>query len=428
MFFYLILALFIIVSAFQYLLEYINIKNLKLHGQEIPYEFKGEIDAELLEKTRNYTIDKNRIGLLSSFLGDIVTVLFFFCGILAWYSSFIDSLKLNYIVSGLVFFMILNYASSIVGIPFSLYTTFVIEKKYGFNTKNFKLWFSDSIKALIIGTVFMCILISAALGLVHFFQYWWWLLVWGFFLVFSLFMMYISPYVIEPLFNKFTPLDNEDFSERIKELSEKAGIKVNQVFKMDASKRSKHTNAYFTGIGKVKRIVLFDTLLEKLTEDEILAVLAHEAGHWKKKHLLKSLIIFETAALVFIYIAFIILEQRYLASIFNIKSPDPFFAEVIILLFMSGILIFPLTPLFCWFSRRNERQADDFACNICNSGDALASALVKLSKDNLSNLHPHPLYSKFYYSHPPAVERIKYLKEFTSHKDSKDTKKKKNEG
>jgi len=324
--FYLILALFIIVSALQYLLEYININNLKRHGSEIPYAFKGEIDSELLEKTRNYTIDKNRVGLISSFLGDIATVLFFFCGILVWYADFIDSLKLNYFLTGLVFFMILNYLSSLADIPFNLYTTFVIEKKYGFNTKTFKLWLTDGMKSLIIGTIMMFILISAALGLIHFSPYWWWLMLWGFFLVFSLFMMYISPYVIEPLFNKFTPLDNEEFSDRIKELSEKAGIHVNKVFKMDASKRSKHTNAYFTGIGKVKRIVLFDTLLEKLSEDEILAVLAHEAGHWKKKHLLKTLVIFEIVALFFMYGGFMLLEQRILSGIFGIHSPEPFFS------------------------------------------------------------------------------------------------------
>jgi STE24 endopeptidase len=414
MFFYIILSGFITVTGVRYILEYINIRNLKIHGGEVPPEFKGFMDAELLKKTQQYTLDKGRVGLVSSLLNNVVTILFFFCGILKWYASYIDSLGLNFIFTGIIFFLILNYIQNIINIPFDLYETFRIEKRYGFNTKTVKLWITDGIKSVIIGTIFMTLLISAALGLIRCFPNWWWLFVWGFFLIFSLFMMYISPYIIEPLFNKFTLLDDEVFSEKIRMLSEKAGITVNKVFKMDASKRSKHTNAYFTGIGKVKRIVLFDTLLEKLTEDEILAVLAHEAGHWKKKHLLKTLIIFEFFALLLTYGAFVTLQGGYLTEIFNIKAGEPFFAEVVILLFITGILMFPATPVFCMFSRKNEREADDFACKLCGTGNALASALVKLSKDNLSNIHPHPLYSKFYYSHPPAVERIKYLNNWSA--------------
>ena len=223
--------------------------------------------------------------------------------------------------------------------------------------------------------------------------------------------LYLSPYIIEPLFNKFTPLDDEELENDIKALSEKAGISVNRVFKMDASKRTKHTNAYFTGIGKVKRIVLYDNLLEKMDKDEILAVLAHEAGHWKKKHLLKMLIAYETIALIVMYTAFYILKGNYIAEVFNLDFSDPFFAEATMLMFVFGIIVFPLTPLFCYFSRKNEREADDFAKSIIGSGKGMTSALVKLSKDNLSNLHPHPFYSAFYYSHPPATERIRYLRE-----------------
>jgi len=171
--FILILVLFILVSILQYLLEYINIKNLKQHGHEVPPEFDGLVDLELLEKTQKYTIAKNRVGLLSSFLGDIAAILFFFCGILVWYADFIDSLNQNFIITGIVFFLILNYIQTLGEIPFNLYTTFVIEKKYGFNTKTFKLWFSDTMKSLIIGTILMSILISAALSMVHFFPNWW---------------------------------------------------------------------------------------------------------------------------------------------------------------------------------------------------------------------------------------------------------------
>jgi STE24 endopeptidase len=408
---YIILIAFIVVSLFQYYLEHINIKRLKEMGDEIPPEFEGQIDQKLLTKTRNYTVDKNRVGLISSLFGDIVTILFYFCGVLGIYACWIDGMKFNFILTGLLFVMVLHYAKSILDIPFDLYTTFVIEKKYGFNTKTAKLWVVDFIKSLILGTILMGILIGAALALIHFFPEYWWLLVWSFFLIFSIFMMYLSPYIIEPLFNKFTPLNDDELENDIKALSEKAGISVNRVFKMDASKRTKHTNAYFTGIGKVKRIVLYDNLLEKMDKDEILAVLAHEAGHWKKKHLLKMLIAYETIALIVMYVAFYILKSNYIVKVFNLDLTEPFFAEATVLMFVFGIVVFPLTPLFCYFSRKNEREADDFAKNITGTGKGMISALVKLSKDNLSNLHPHPFYSAFYYSHPPATERIRYLRE-----------------
>lgn len=415
---YFVLAAFILVSLFQYWLEHINISRLKERGDQIPPEFAGHIDQELLTKTRNYKVDKNRLGIISSIFGDITTILFFFCGVIGWYAAWIDSWQLNYIVAGLLFFLLLKYVNTFLNIPFGLYGTFVIEKKYGFNTKTVKLWIIDFIKSLILSTIMMGILISAALALIHFFPAYWWLLVWIFFLCFSIFMMYVSPYIIEPLFNKFTPLDDEELESDIKALSEKAGIPVQRVLQMDASKRTRHTNAYFTGIGKVKRIVLYDTLLEKMDKEEILGVLAHEAGHWKKKHLLKMLLAYEGIALAVMFGAFYVLDGHYLAELFKLDLNQPFFAEVVILMFIFGILVFPLSPVFCWFSRNNEREADDFAKKLTGSGEGLISALVKLSKDNLSNLHPHPVYSAFYYSHPPATERLRNLK--TKLKDEND--------
>jgi STE24 endopeptidase len=408
---YIILFTFIFVSLFQYALEYINIKCLKEKGDQIPPEFEGHIDQETLTKTRNYSVEKNRIGLWSSLFGDLLTILFYFCGVLGLYASWVDGFKLNFIITGLIFVFILSYIKSILDIPFDLYTTFVIEKKFGFNTKSFKMWLTDGLKSLILGTLLTGILISAALGLISYFPDYWWLMVWILFLVFTIFMMYLSPYIIEPLFNKFTPLDDEELEKEIKALSEKAGITINRVFSMDASKRTKHTNAYFTGIGKVKRIVLYDTLIEKMDKEEILGVLAHEAGHWKKKHLLKMLFIYEIFALVTLYGASKLLKSDYLLNIFNLQLSEPFFAKVTILMFIFGIIMFPLTPLSSYFSRKHEREADDFALKLIGNGKGLISALVKLSKDNLSNLHPHPFYSAFYYSHPPATERIKYLNE-----------------
>ena len=185
---------------------------------------------------------------------------------------------------------------------------------------------------------------------------------------------------------------------------------------MDASKRTKHTNAYFTGIGKVKRIILYDTLLEKMDNNEILSVLAHEAGHWKKRHLLKHLITSELIALIVMYLSFKIFQNDALINLFHLKE-STFFAKVIIVSFLGSIVAFPFTPVFNYFSRRHEIEADRFSYEITGDRQSMISALVKLSKDNLSNLHPHPLYAAFHYSHPPVLERIRKLKKITKSKD-----------
>jgi STE24 endopeptidase len=190
---------------------------------------------------------------------------------------------------------------------------------------------------------------------------------------------------------------------------ERAGLKVSRVFQVDASRRSTHSNAYFTGIGKVKRIVLFDTLLSQMSQDEILAVLAHEVGHWKKKHVLKRIILTEVMAFCGFYLAFLLLNASWLPGLAGLSEAS-FYARVVILGFISSIVMFPLTPLWSFLSRRDERESDRYAVELTGNPDPMASALVKLTKENLSNLHPHPLYAAFYYSHPPVVERIRSLK------------------
>ncbi|MGD1076602.1 MAG: M48 family metallopeptidase, partial [Thermodesulfovibrionales bacterium] len=182
-----------------------------------------------------------------------------------------------------------------------------------------------------------------------------------------------------------------------------------RVFQVDASKRSRHSNAYFTGIGKVKRIVLFDTLLHELGSDEILSVLAHEAGHWKKRHVLKRIVLIEALSFVGLYISFRIIRTVSLCSYFHIQS-DTIYAKLLLLGFIWGIVSFPLTPLMSYLSRRHEKDADSFAAELTGNPEAMATSLIKLSKDNLSNLHPHPLYASFYYSHPPVVKRVKEIR------------------
>jgi STE24 endopeptidase len=383
---------------------------MKIHGMKVPPGFENYVDEPILKKTHAYTIEHDRLSLIESLFGNAVLLVFIYSGLLNVYNSWIISLGLPFFLTGLVFFLLLSYTGSVLSLPFSLYKTFKIENKYGFNTMTVKLWITDLLKSTLISTVLMSIVLVSSFWIIHASPAYWWLFVWGFFFVFSLFIMYISPYVIEPLFNKFSPLEGEGLAEKIRAMMEKAGIRVSRVFRIDASKRSRHTNAYFTGIGKVKRIVLYDTLLGMMDEDEVLAVLAHEAGHWKKKHVLKMLALFETLSLIGAYAAFRILKSDMLADIFHIQG-EAFFAKLIITGFIAGIVFFPFTPFFSALSRRHEREADRFAVELAPQPAALATSLIKLSKDNLSNLYPHPLYAMVYYSHPPVVERVKRIKE-----------------
>lgn len=401
---FIIVSFYFLVAGAGWALTCLNLKHLEAGGSGVPSGFEGHVDAGLLERIRDYTVEQARFGLLESVFGSVLAVAFvvFF---LMPYDEWLASFGLGFIAHGIVFFMLLIYAEALLSVPFSLYRAFGIEKKYGFSNMTPGLWLSDRGKALLVTTVLSAVLIASGLWIIKADPSLWWLWLWGFFFAFTLFMMYLSPYVIEPLFNKFNEVDDPELKERIREVLAKAGITVAKVQRVDASRRSSHTNAYFTGIGRVKRIVLYDTLMERLDRDELICVLAHETGHWKGKHLLKGMALMEALALVVLYAAYRLLESGLLESIFN-EPGASFFAEAVMLGFLGTIAAFPFTPFFAWFSRRHEREADRSAIELGKDPEAYLRALVKLSKDNLSNLHPHPLYAAFYYSHPPVVERV----------------------
>jgi len=319
------------------------------------------------------------------------------------------SLHLTFILSGWLFFLVLFYVNDVLSIPFSLYYTFKIENRYGFNTMTFRLWVSDHVKTLFLSSLLLSIVILGGLWLVRWSPRFWWLWVWSFIFLMSIFVMYISPYVIEPLFNRFTPLEDPSLSEGILRLVEKAGIRAGRILKVDASKRSRHTNAYFTGIGKTKRIVLYDTLLEGMNGNEILSVLAHEIGHWKKKHLLKTIALFEVLSITALYLSYRLMQGDLLTTLFHIDHHS-FFAKILILVFLAGITALPLKPILHYYMRRHEREADRISQELMGDRESMAKAFIKLSKDNLANLYPHPLYVSLYYSHPPILERIRYIK------------------
>lgn len=390
-------------------LRHLNRSHLRLHGTEVPFGFEKATDADLLAKTAAYTLEKGRVEQIEAAFDDILTVAFIFGGFLAVYDRWIASIFSSFVGGGLLFFLILAAVRKLLGIPFDLYRTFHIENRYGFNTMTVKLWFADTLKEIAVGLGIFVPVISGAFALIRWSPDWWWLLAWAFFAVISLFFMYISPYVIEPLFFTFSPVAEEGLTDEITAMMEKAGAKVSGVMQVDASRRSRHSNAYFTGIGKVKRIVLFDTLIAQMNHAEILAVLAHELGHWKKGHIWKGLLLTETAALLMFAIIFVLLGEGWPAGAAGLQGAS-FPARLTLILFVLSLAAFLLTPLASFFSRRHEREADRFSCELTGDPGALASALVKLSAENLANLHPHPLYACFYYSHPPAVERIAGLR------------------
>ena len=409
----LIIFFYILICLGIFILEFMNLRHIKKHGSEIPNEFAGVIEASDLEKSKAYTFANSRFSMIHTIYNEIITLVFIFGGVLTWYNKTLYDYQMEYkwsfAIWGVIFVMLLSYSKTILNIPFNLYQTFNIERRFGFNNMSFMLWFVDLIKGLLVSTILISILLFGAFVLVELIRSWWWFPVWALFFFFTLFVIYISPYILEPLFNKFTRIKDKELAKDIISLLKNAGITVSGVYTMDASKRSKHSNAYFTGLGRGKRIVIFDTLFERLSKEELLAVLAHEAGHCRKKHVIKNLILFETLSAIGFYIAFKLLQSDILVRIFKLQI-DTFFAKLIVLSFIGGIILWAMPLFFNAISRHFERQADDFASKLIGSGKPLADALVKLSVDNLANLYPQKLYAYFNYSHPPVLERIRRLR------------------
>ncbi|MGZ3607013.1 MAG: M48 family metallopeptidase [Syntrophales bacterium] len=402
------LAAFAASAASRLLLAYVNVSHLRRHGHDVPEVFQGEIDEATLARMTAYTAESSSFGSVEHFFDDAVTLLVLLSGFLPLLVGVVLSWNLHFILSGLIFFGALALLSAILDIPFSLYSTFVIEKRYGFSTITMRLWITDLIKGLLISGILSGILLGAMLALVYYADHTWWLWVWLVFSAFQMLIVWLYPVLIAPLFNKFEPIENEALKEAIIALMAKVGLKTGGVFQVDAGKRSKHTNAYFTGLGKTKRIVLYDTLLKSHASEEILSVLAHEAGHWKKRHIIKQLILMETVSFVFLYLVYRLIDWPLLYQTFGFAERIPYVGLLLIAVLFGPVAFF-LTPIGAMLTRRYEREADDFCYSLVGTTIPMINALKRLAKDNLANLHPHPFYAWFYYSHPPLTERIARL-------------------
>ena len=399
------LVVFGIRSAVRVVLNRLNVSHLRTCGGQVPGTFKDLVDQEKMTKISAYAADSARFGLVASLFNDCLILSILLSGFLPWLVSGLTSQVSSSFLGGIVFFALLYLIFNLPQIPFGLYETFVIEERYGFNTQSLRMWFLDLVKQTVLsvalGGAVLCLLLTLLSTLAQT----WWIWAWGGLAILEGFIVWLFPVVIAPWFNRFEPITDEAMVSRIRHLMENAGLGVEGVFEMDAGKRTRHTNAYFTGLGRTKRIVLFDTILRSHTRDEILAILSHELGHWKKRHIIKQLVLLEAVSLVGLFVAGQLLDWPLLYRTFGLDGPVAFVG-----LFLAGILLglggFFCRPVVSAISRGLERQADSVASELMGTTVALSQALRKLAVHNLANLNPHPLYAWFYYSHPPVVRRI----------------------
>jgi STE24 endopeptidase len=408
----LFLTVFLIVfgirSVLQVVLNRLNIQHLNRSGGEVPSVFKDLVDQEKLARISSYTADSARFRLISSLFGQSLVLVILLSGVLPLLVKSLSLWVSNPIGRGLIFFAALSIIFTLPQIPFSLYETFVIEERHGFNTRDLKIWILDLVKGTVISAVLGGFVLGLLLVLINSLRQTWWIWAWIALATLQGLIIWLYPVLIAPWFNRFEPIRKEALEHRIRDLMGKAGLAVQGVFQMDAGKRTRHTNAYFTGLGRTKRVVLFDTLLDSHVENEILAILSHEAGHWKRRHIVKQLLIVEIASLFGLFVTAKLLDWDPLYQAFGFDEPIPFVG-----LFLVGTVLslggFFSRPLDSAISRRFERQADDMTFELMGTTEFLGSALRKLALDNLANLNPHPLYAWFYYSHPPIAERIERL-------------------
>ncbi len=406
-----LLFLFALVSSvlLQLWLALRHINHVKRHHKAVPAEFAEQITLESHQRAAAYTVAKTRFGMLTTLFDAMVLAAFTLGGGIEWLSQLTAQwFTPNSTAHGVALLAALGVVSSLLSLPFSLISTFIIEARFGFNQITAKLFILDLLKTTAIGAAIGLPLITAILWLMGAMGAQWWLYVWATWLAFSLALMWIFPTFIAPLFNQFVPMQEGEMKARIVGLLERCGFQSKGLFVMDGSKRSSHGNAYFTGLGKSKRIVFFDTLLTHLSPPEVEAVLAHELGHFKHRHIVKRLVWTFALMLGLLWLLGELKAQVWFYQGLGVNTPST--ATALLLFFMVlPVFTFLFAPLSSMMSRKHEYEADAFAASQSSSTD-LVNALVKLYRDNAATLTPDPLHSVFYDSHPPASLRIAALK------------------
>ncbi len=386
--------------------EMMNIKHLK---KDLPEEFSDVFDDEKYAKSQEYTKTRTRFGWITGTWSLLILLVFWFSGGFEWLDQAIRGYGYGEVLNGMIFFSVIMLAITLLNLPFSVYSTFVIEERFGFNKTTPKVFVTDMVKSLLLGAVIGLPLLAGIIYIFIALGSMAWLYGWIGVTLFSLGLQYVAPTWIMPIFNKFTPLEDGELRDKIVAYSEKVNFPLKQLFVIDGSKRSAKANAFFTGFGKNKRIALYDTLIENHTSDELVAVVAHEVGHYKKKHIIKGTLLSTIYTGVMFFLLGIILEYKPLYEAFFVTEPSVYLG-----LIFFGLLYKPVDFILSVFtgmlSRKHEFEADTWAAETTGKPNDMIQALKKLSADNLSNLTPHPFYVFLNYSHPPVLQRIQELK------------------
>src|SRR5579862_9203580 len=405
-----LIALILIVARYfaEFWLANLNRRHVLAHANAVPEAFREIIDEPTYKKSVEYTLAKERFGKIDEAYNTAVLLIILFSGVLPFVFHFFARHHGMSAWSMAAFLFAVGFAMSLPGLPFDWYAQFRLEEKFGFNTTTQKTWWLDRIKGLLLAAVLGYPLLVLVLKIVEWTGSIWWLWAWGAMLAFQFLILLIAPVLIMPLFNKFTPLPEGSLRERLLKLAERTRFVAQSIQVMDGSKRSRHSNAFFTGFGRFRKIVLFDTLIQQLSEPELEAVLAHEIGHYKKRHIPKMLAFSAVSSLAGFYLISVLARQDWFYRAFGFE-PGNVAPALLLFGLLAGTVTFWFSPLIHWWSRRYEYQADAFAARVMNETRSLIGALRKLNEKNLSNLTPHPRYSGFYYSHPTLLEREQAL-------------------
>lgn len=408
---------FIILKAsIEFYLELRNKRHIIKNRHQVPEKFAETISLEDHQKAADYSVAKINFGLFTNLYAILLLILWTVGGGFNLIDTIAISIGHTPLITGLVFFALYAFISSLLTLPEGIYSTFILEEKFGFNKTTVKTFIVDIFKGALLALILGAPILAGIISIMEWLGNYWWVYAWIFLTVIQLGLLLIYPTFIAPLFNKFTPLEDGETKETIVSLLQRVDFPHDELFVMDASKRSAHGNAYFTGFGKKKRIVFFDTLLNTLSPKQIEAVLAHELGHFKKKHVMKMLI----KAIIMSFIGFAILGALYKNHLFflghGVTRPSTYMALALFMAISSTYTFF-LTPISSRSSRKNEFEADAFAAENSDAHE-LIRALVKMYKDNASTLTPDPIYSAYYHSHPPASIRVNHLEELMRKKEN----------
>ncbi len=405
----LFLVFFAISIIVKFWLSQRHLSHIQKHRAQVPDAFNEKITLEEHQKAADYTTTKVKFGRIPLVYDALILLAWTFGGGLELLDQFARGYQLDPVYTGILVILSMMIISSLLDLPFSLYSTFVIEEKFGFNRTTIKTFIIDMAKGALLSVALGVPLIWVILWLMEQAGDFWWLYTWVVLTAFSLFIAWAYPTWIAPIFNKFSPLEEGETLNRITGLLNRCGFSSDGIFVIDGSKRSSHGNAYFSGFGKNKRIVFYDTLLESLSDDELEAVLAHELGHFKRKHIVKGMAISFATTLIGLGILAWLMKADWFYSALGISTPSTYMALLLFTIVMP-VFTFLLSPVMSLLSRKNEFEADEYAAQQ-SEARYLIQALVNLYKENANTLTPDPLYSAFYDSHPPAPVRIAHLAE-----------------